>query len=530
MSAYPVPPSDREKGLYLSPNKWPFLLSGAAGLGVFLFCSGWFATKSVWTLPYIGFCIIYFANIGFCAFGSAFATRFDLGTHNTIRERCRNHGFSVDVFLPNCGEDIALLSNTFAAVKLLDYENINVWVLDDVGREEVKALATANGFHYLSRPNKGEMKKSGNMRYAFARTSGDLILVLDADFVPRPDFLSETAFYFSVEPRLGILQTPQFFRWSKAQRLVEQGGTYLQEVFHRLIQNFRDRWGAAVCTGSCALYRRAALAPVGGAYPVERSEDVNTGLYVLRTGWKIKYLPLVLSCGLSPDTVEAFFNQHYRWCSGSIHLITSRLFWSQPNVGLPGKFSYLLSILYYITSGTGIPFLFSLPTLINVWFFPQDFAIANYSLIIPAIIGVTLVRGLWARTPWNFSPVITAFAAGYTHFIALTDVVTGNVAPWIPTGAAAGTSKGSRYGRFCLAITVLPLLQLSILLSGMWLNRAEIDLQASVFAVSWFAVQLSIQISLLRELMAKQAEVFAPKLKNESGSLWSRTRICREQS
>ena len=51
------------------------------------------------------------------------------------------------------------------------------------------------------------MRKSGNLNWTFARTQGELILVLDADFRPRPDFLLETVPYFE-DPDLGLLQTP----------------------------------------------------------------------------------------------------------------------------------------------------------------------------------------------------------------------------------------------------------------------------------------------------------------------------------
>lgn len=498
VSFLPAPPSDREKFLYARPDSIPFFLSGAIGLSAFVWCSVWFVIKSPWLTPYVLFCACYFANIGFCTIGSLFARPFDLPAHNRVKFRNLDYQPSVDVFLPNCGEPIALLSNTFKAVHALDYENLRVWVLDDAGRDDVKILAELHGFEYISRPNKGEMKKSGNMRYAFARTTGDLILVFDADFAPRSDFLREAVPYFAEDEKIAIVQTPQYFRSHRGQTAIERGATFLQEVFHRLVQNFRNTWGASVCTGSCAVYRRSALEPVGGAYPVHRSEDVHTGLYVLREGWKIRYLPLVLSCGLSPDSVEGFFNQHYRWCAGSIKLITSKLFWQQSNLGLAGKFSYLLSILYYITSGTGI-FCFSLPTLINVWFMPWDFTIANYSLIFPAIVTVTLVRGFWAKNPWGTAPLVTAFAASYTHLCALIDVVTGDIAPWVPTGAVAGSRSITRFDRFKRLVAIIPPLQFALLVMGLGLRGIDWIHAAPISA--WMGVQLVLQALTVRHIM-----------------------------
>lgn len=96
---------------------------------------------------------------------------------------------SVDVFLPTAGEDMDLLENTYRHVRAVEYPGTwRVHVLDDMARPEVEALAIRYGFGYLARPG-SEYKKAGNLRYAFDRTDGDHILILDADFVPRPDIL-----------------------------------------------------------------------------------------------------------------------------------------------------------------------------------------------------------------------------------------------------------------------------------------------------------------------------------------------------
>lgn len=53
---------------------------------------------------------------------------------------------SVDVFLPVCNEDIALLCNTWDYVKKMDYPAFTVFVLDDGAQDDVRDLAAAHGF------------------------------------------------------------------------------------------------------------------------------------------------------------------------------------------------------------------------------------------------------------------------------------------------------------------------------------------------------------------------------------------------
>lgn len=51
----------------------------------------------------------------------------------------------------------------------------------------------------------------------------------------RADFLSETTPYL-LDPAIGILQTPQYFRYRKEQTWVEQGAGSCQEFFYRMVQ------------------------------------------------------------------------------------------------------------------------------------------------------------------------------------------------------------------------------------------------------------------------------------------------------
>jgi cellulose synthase (UDP-forming) len=59
---------------------------------------------------------------------------------------------------------------------------------------------------------------------------------------------------------------------------LQRGAGATQELFYRWIQPSRDRAGAPICVGTCAVYRLAALASVGGFAQIEHSEDVHTGI------------------------------------------------------------------------------------------------------------------------------------------------------------------------------------------------------------------------------------------------------------
>lgn len=115
--------------------------------------------------------------------------------------------------LEGCLEPVDVLENTYKYVSQLEYSGkLEVHVLDDGGLDTVKALAEKYGFNYICRDNRPHLRKAGNLRYAFAKTQGDVFIIYDADFCPRKDFIKETLPYMYAFPNLAILQTPQFFR------------------------------------------------------------------------------------------------------------------------------------------------------------------------------------------------------------------------------------------------------------------------------------------------------------------------------
>src|SRR5262249_27856824 len=143
----------------------------------------------------------FFAPLTFCAITLMVsgATSFRRSSINGVSHRRLLEAWSwpeiiptVDVFLPTAGEPVDVLSNTYTHVARLEWPvTLTVHVLDDAARSEVRALALEFGFTYHCRPNRGHLRKAGNLRYGFEQSTGDVIAVFDADFAPRPDFVHE---------------------------------------------------------------------------------------------------------------------------------------------------------------------------------------------------------------------------------------------------------------------------------------------------------------------------------------------------
>lgn len=422
----------------------------------------WFEYSSGWWF----FGIFTFAST--MSFGLAlplsFVGRgFDLERHQIFVQSWAPGRYpNVDIFLPVCGEPIEVLQNTWRGVFDLVQAypgRAAPYVLDDAADPEAEAAARRLGFTYVVRPNRGEDKKSGNLRYAFAHTRGEFIVILDADFVPRHDFLAETLPYMD-RPSVAIVQTPQFFRTDARQTWVERAAGAVQEVFYRNIQVSRDRLGAAICVGSCALYRRAALAMEGGTTLIAYAGDVHTGLDARRNGWSLVYVPLALTTGMCPDNLDAFVRQQYRWCTGSTSTVLTSRLWTVP-MSVRARLTYVSGFFYYVQTALAI-FAVPLIPVCLLLFRPHTISPENSRLIIIALAASLTLVPLWNRCSYNAADVVPlTIARGWAHALAIWDYLRGKTMAWQASGSGVSSVRRFHVGTLLwnggIAITWLAL-------------------------------------------------------------------------
>jgi len=440
------PPDDGEKYSYVGRNL-PYLTTGLVVSAACLVISQLrFEAPSPALWPFMAVTVTYLIY-QVISLPVNFAGRgFDGAAHRARVEAWHPEAYpSVDIYLPICGEPIELLRGTWDAVFELvaAYPGpARAYVLDDGPSDEARAAAESLGFSYLRRPDLRAYKKSGNLRYAFARTSGEHLVIFDADFAPRPDFLAETLPYMD-DPATAIVQTPQFFRESAAQTWVENAAGAIQEVFYRAVQVARDRFDAATCVGTSAVYRRAALEPHGGPTLIPYAEDVHTGLDVRSCGWSLVYLPVVLSAGICPNNLDAFVRQQYRWCTGNAGIVFSRRLWSIP-MSVPARLTYISGFFYYVYTGL-LCFFGPLIPIVMLAFLPGQVRLRNFVILAPAMISGFVVYPLWHRAAYGPSVWPLGVARGWAHVFSIWDSAWGRTMSWHPT-----RTPGSALRRFRL--------------------------------------------------------------------------------
>ncbi|KAF1809567.1 nucleotide-diphospho-sugar transferase [Eremomyces bilateralis CBS 781.70] len=435
----PSGPTDEEKYFYIHTNRIPLYILGvlaflslSAGMWLFALCSVIFS----WFGFFVGLLQIYLL---ISYFVGVIGKDFDLASHDSLLEEFpvnEKTAPTVDIYLPCCKEPLEILENTYNHISKLEYPKgkLQVHVMDDGNMEEVRLLAERYGFHYSVRDDRPRLKKAGNLRWTFARTSADFFAIFDADFCPRSDFLLELMPEHLADNKTAIVQTPQFFRVREDQTWVEQGAGATQELFYRVVQVNRNKWGASICVGSNAMYRREALEPVGGTAEIGFSEDVHTGFGAVDRGWKVKYIPICLATGVCPDNPRAFFSQQMRWARGSTTLLTNPHFWTS-NLSLMQKVCYLCGLMYYSAISLSI-FISPIPGILLLWLRPEYFKYYNLAFAIPSIVYGLLLFRFWAKAKYGMNVQHIMVIQSYAYLTAIKDRLLGINLHWVPSGDA----------------------------------------------------------------------------------------------
>lgn len=278
---------------------------------------------------------------------------------------------TVDIYIPTYSEPISVVSCTLLAAIEVDYpkDKFNVYILDDgwprsqnpktdpeqamelaTRTQELKDLCLLHGATWLSRA-KNEHAKSGNMNSAMLETSGELILVLDADHVPTRNILMNTVGLLARDPKMAFVQTPHFFlNADPVEKNLELFNRMPGEndMFYRAVQKGLDLWNTSFFCGSAAILRRTAIADVGGFSIDSITEDASTSVKMHQKGWKSAYIGIPMVAGLQPETFAGFTVQRLRWAMGMMQILIKQNPLIIRGLSMPQRMAYLSVIMFWL--------------------------------------------------------------------------------------------------------------------------------------------------------------------------------------
>ncbi|WP_426059354.1 glycosyltransferase [Hymenobacter sp. B1770] len=259
--------------------------------------------------------------------------------------RARRSLHTVDVLTTACpGEPHDMIVRTLESMQALNYPHTS-YLCDEGDDPFLRRECERLGIIHVTRQEKTNAK-AGNINNALRQATGEFCVVLDPDHVLAPDFLDQVIPFFEDE-KIGFVQVVQAYG-NQQESLVAQGAAEQTYHFYGPLMMGMNGYGTVQTIGANCTFRRAALDSIGG-HAAGLTEDMHTAMRLHAEGWKSVYVPKVLSRGLVPASMGAFYAQQLKWARGAFDLLLrvypklwGRFTW-------PQRLHYLTLPLYFFS-------------------------------------------------------------------------------------------------------------------------------------------------------------------------------------
>jgi cellulose synthase (UDP-forming) len=334
---------------------------------------------------------------------------------------------TLDVLIPTYNEEKEILEVTMLAALAIDYpaDKFNVYLCDDGGtdqrcnasdpakaaqardrRKTLKQLCEDSGAHYVTRA-KNLHAKAGNLNNAMEISTGELILILDADHIPTVDIAKNTCGWFLKDPKMFLVQSPHFFTNPdpiEKNLKTWRGMPSENEMFYAEIQRGLDFWNSAFFCGSAAVMRREFLQKVGGVVGETITEDAETALTLHSLGYNSAYIDRPMISGLSPETLGGFITQRIRWAQGMVQIFLLKNPMLVRGLTVPQRLCYFSSSFFWFFPFARLTFMLSPLAFL---FFSLKIYDSNFVDFLafagPHLVAVVLVSNyMFGRVRWTF--------------------------------------------------------------------------------------------------------------------------------
>ncbi len=240
---------------------------------------------------------------------------------------------SVTVQLPIYNEQ-HVVERLITAVAQLDYplHKLQIQILDDstdetqiIARQEAERWRREGlDIEYIHRQQRTGFK-AGALAAGLARAKGELVAILDADFLPQRDFLRRVVPCFD-DPRVGCVQA----RWEHLNAdysLLTRVQAIGIDAHFIVEQKARSQAGLFInFNGTAGIWRMTCIKAAGGWRVDTLTEDLDLSYRAQLAGWRLLFLPDVFVPAEVPAQIDAMKRQQFRWAKGSIQT-AKKLLW-----------------------------------------------------------------------------------------------------------------------------------------------------------------------------------------------------------
>ncbi|MEO0895730.1 MAG: glycosyltransferase [Bacteroidota bacterium] len=301
--------------------------------------------------------------------------------------------------------------------------------------EKCKELGVIHSYRGKDKTN----AKAGNVNYCLQNhADGEIVVVLDPDHIPSPDFLDRVLPYFKDE-EIGYVQCIQAY-YNRNESFIAKGAAEQTYHFYGPMMMSMNTYGTAQAIGANCSFRRAALDSIGGHMP-GLSEDMHTAMRLHAQGWESVYVPEALTEGQVPETLSGYYSQQLKWSRGSFDLLVhvvpkllKDLTWRQ-------ALHYITIPLFFLSGLIGLIDI-SVP-IISLFTAQSPWKVQMVELgkvALPLFLMIVVIRQFVQRyvldeheRGFHFMGGALLFATWWVHLTGLIYTILGIKVPYIPT-------------------------------------------------------------------------------------------------
>ena len=293
---------------------------------------------------------------------------------------------TVSILIPAHNEQV-VIENTLQAMINLKYpkDKLEVIPVNDNSTDETGSIVDEYAERYPfirplhTKPPTGGKGKSGALNQGLKHSTGDVIVVYDADNTPEPEAIYNLVLGLNNDKKAAAVVGK--FRVSNAnENLLTRFINVETLTFQWLDQAGRWHWfKMTTIPGTNFAIRRSVIEELGGWDEQAISEDTELSFRVYNAGYRIRFFPAAITWEQELETLKVWWKQRLRWAQGNQYVIFKFLSqFRQLNNKVRMDLFYFLFTYIFFFGGILISHLMFILNLI----FDLELLIGNVSIVL----------------------------------------------------------------------------------------------------------------------------------------------------
>ncbi len=234
----------------------------------------------------------------------------------------------VSILIPAHNEEI-VIEDTIKSMINLNYpkEKLEIIIVNDNSSDSTGSIAESYACQYNfikvvhTIPPSAGKGKSIALNQGFNHSTGEFIVVYDADNMPEPDAVQNLVLVLQKDEKAGV--SIGKFRVTNANNNILTKFIDIETItFQWLAQGGRWYWfKLSTIPGTNFAIRRSILETLGGWDEKALSEDTELSIRVYNLGYYIRFYPAAITWEQEPESWGVWWKQRTRWARGNIYVI-----------------------------------------------------------------------------------------------------------------------------------------------------------------------------------------------------------------